>query len=1063
MSYEHRLAPGVHWGIQGKPEDKEFVDSIRKTNDGVRIRWDRPEFKQEQFGVNWLPVRDKKKGDKINVFRMCRKFKDSEEFYRYMMRIPEKERCFNFMYPEKNTDQKLKMDLDVESKNFKGFETKELRKKIYDYVIDVVGGLVAKYFKEPYEKNSELTQTYPFVNHEWPSETVILSENCRKDKISYHIMFLGLGFPDLSHKVEFIKRVKLQAEAVFNDDEELRPLGLDIDLSPYNGTLRLPGSRSIKWPQNDPQPIETFLLPVPGQNCYFGDLEDCFVDNNGHFSKLIANDFTGMEDKTHFLTKEGLKVLIKSIPLPPDFGKNKQQKQPVKPTATAKRKRTEEKKDTDGDIQMEDAESKTVVVVEENQDAKRKELDEQLTLLAKTKFKDMTGLKYTLKESRHSWRVDGGFKWTCGAGFFHDSGRQPKIMLRKHRGNKIKLNVECWSTQCSNHVEKTDIELIPKELAQFAEKTFFKPNTTNHNKKQKPNGENKEEEVVTNDDPVWQTWYDQLSVKHETELDHAKALQSCPQPFFYITTNHKAHAYLDIKHNVFKVIDSSHKEIAVSHFTKAFSDILELHFPGSNNVRKLYCDEQKEANGGTKKVKNENHVTTFWKSITSAFADDTIFTKFDREFTHLLPQQNKTAIDLKTGKIVPLLPSHMFSRFAPIEWPGFGNAELTAKVEQYQQQETILTPEEEQKFFPSIMDFIRPIFLNENVTEATQADQRTIQETLGHFLCGDIYLHYFFVIYSTGRSGKSSILRLLIAVMGPFQSVAAKSIFTQESKANGVTHELNEVCNGVRFAHISEAGAENDETTAKRSRIYTLNTGEKFLAQEMKRLTGGDPIPLRELYTRQKSITQHNAKFCTFTNHLMNLHNNDQNDFAIDERMRIHHLRAQFRKAKDFDEINKKLEIQKQEEAKLRGIVVEPNDDIGVTKKAKKDIEAEIVKDHLNDWISWLVIGSIQKYHNNDIFLSSTYANEATVYSNQHNFETWVRKRVKHDTNATKIERSTIYALYEKYCEENEVDKMIKEVFMAIFKKAFQNNGYVKKNQGKWYFKEHKIETQNIN
>lgn len=139
-----------------------------------------------------------------------------------------------------------------------------------------------------------------------------------------------------------------------------------------------------------------------------------------------------------------------------------------------------------------------------------------------------------------------------------------------------------------------------------------------------------------------------------------------------------------------------------------------------------------------------------------------------------------------------------------------------------------------------------------------------LQRLGGLALTGDISVQAFHVLLGAGANGKSLFMNTLAGVLGDYAHTASGSLLTEKA-AGGASPDLAAL-RGPRLALISEA-----------------NANDRLDASLMKRISGGEPITARRLYSGPETF-QPTATLLLGCNHLPRL---DAEDDAIWRRLRV--------------------------------------------------------------------------------------------------------------------------------------------------------------------------------
>jgi putative DNA primase/helicase len=104
-----------------------------------------------------------------------------------------------------------------------------------------------------------------------------------------------------------------------------------------------------------------------------------------------------------------------------------------------------------------------------------------------------------------------------------------------------------------------------------------------------------------------------------------------------------------------------------------------------------------------------------------------------------------------------------------------------------------------------------------------------VQKLMGYCLTGDVSEHFLPIFYGEGRNGKSTLLKTVMAVLGPDYSGSVPSGFLAKTRGEQHPTKLVELY-GRRLAVDMETGE-----------------GMQFNEELVKRLTGGDQISARRM------------------------------------------------------------------------------------------------------------------------------------------------------------------------------------------------------------------------
>jgi putative DNA primase/helicase len=181
---------------------------------------------------------------------------------------------------------------------------------------------------------------------------------------------------------------------------------------------------------------------------------------------------------------------------------------------------------------------------------------------------------------------------------------------------------------------------------------------------------------------------------------------------------------------------------------------------------------------------------------------------------HLLNVSNGT-LDLRTGTLRPHRREDFISKMCPVEYrPG-------AKCPQWE------------KFISEIMP--------------DRETQEYLQRAVGYTLTGSNAEHVFFVLWGSGRNGKSTFLKTVQALMGDYAKQADFQSFT-EGQSGGIRNDIARL-EGARLVCATE-GKQNG----------------RLAENVIKFLTGGDKVAARFLYQEHREF-EPQMKLWLGTNH----------------------------------------------------------------------------------------------------------------------------------------------------------------------------------------------------
>ncbi|MDD2773000.1 MAG: phage/plasmid primase, P4 family [Elusimicrobiales bacterium] len=149
-----------------------------------------------------------------------------------------------------------------------------------------------------------------------------------------------------------------------------------------------------------------------------------------------------------------------------------------------------------------------------------------------------------------------------------------------------------------------------------------------------------------------------------------------------------------------------------------------------------------------------------------------------------------------------------------------------------------------------------------------------MQRAAGYSLNGDTSEHCLFICYGTGRNGKSTFLKTIWRILGPYAAVTPASTLMEryDGNSNNSSQELAKL-KGIRFVMASEG-----------------EKGQKLAEAQIKAMTGGEPISARFLYHKPFEYVPE-FKIWLSTNYKPNISGTDQ---GIWSRIRLIPFNAYF-------------------------------------------------------------------------------------------------------------------------------------------------------------------------
>ncbi len=185
--------------------------------------------------------------------------------------------------------------------------------------------------------------------------------------------------------------------------------------------------------------------------------------------------------------------------------------------------------------------------------------------------------------------------------------------------------------------------------------------------------------------------------------------------------------------------------------------------------------------------------------------------RFDQQPLHL--NVNNGMIYLPTGDLIPHNPEFYHSKLVPVDFDSQANC-------------------------PIFMQFMDRIF------DGNDAIIKYMQRVMGYSLSGLVREHCLFILYGTGRNGKTTWQTILSDLTGDYHAKAEMRSFLNLGKNTGPREDLARL-KSVRVVSASEIGEE-----------------EKLNVPLIKEITGGEPITARFLY--QKTQTEFLPEFKVF-------------------------------------------------------------------------------------------------------------------------------------------------------------------------------------------------------
>jgi putative DNA primase/helicase len=182
-------------------------------------------------------------------------------------------------------------------------------------------------------------------------------------------------------------------------------------------------------------------------------------------------------------------------------------------------------------------------------------------------------------------------------------------------------------------------------------------------------------------------------------------------------------------------------------------------------------------------------------------------------------------IDLKTGKLMPHKREYMMTKIAPVN---------------YEQSATCPTWE---AFLHKIMGG------KEELIEF-------LQRSVGYSLTGDISEHVMFILYGSGRNGKSTFANTIRDMLGGYADQANPESFMVKKNESSISNDIASL-KGLRLVSTAEG-----------------EEGKRLAESLVKQITGGEPLKAR--FLRQEHFTfAPQFKLWFSTNHKPNIRGTD--------------------------------------------------------------------------------------------------------------------------------------------------------------------------------------------
>lgn len=269
-------------------------------------------------------------------------------------------------------------------------------------------------------------------------------------------------------------------------------------------------------------------------------------------------------------------------------------------------------------------------------------------------------------------------------------------------------------------------------------------------------------------------------------------------------------------------------------------------------------------------------------------------------------------------------------------------------------------------YYDKIDSFMSKIMNNDEET------LRYFQKLIGYSISDNTSDRSFSIWYGIGSNGKSTMIDILMKIMGSYYSTLSKDVLIKssvKSSSGQATPELIPLKNAWMCV-VNET--EEHEI---------LNDGQ------IKLLSGGtDSIQIRPLYKEQITIKP-KSKIILCTNHMPKL---NITDMAMIDRLRCVPFNAR------FVENPKDCEFEK-----------------------NPDLVDELINNHLDSFFEWFIIG-LQDWYNDKKIIQSKKALEFTnKYINDNDTLQQFLDNKTDKCKGNKIKRSVFIEAYESYCYDN--------------------------------------------
>ena len=325
----------------------------------------------------------------------------------------------------------------------------------------------------------------------------------------------------------------------------------------------------------------------------------------------------------------------------------------------------------------------------------------------------------------------------------------------------------------------------------------------------------------------------------------------------------------------------------------------------------------------------------------------------------LLNTKNGT-VDLTTGQLLPHNQEHLITKLTNANY--FSDAECPRWMQ----------------FLDEIMDN------NANLT-------RFLQIALGYALFGDTSEHYLFVLHGTGRNGKSTLIDVLMYLLGDYAMPSAPDLLMNSGSSSHPT-ELADL-RGARFVACIEAES-------------THSLKESLV----KRLTGGDTIKARYMHQNFFAFKPTHTLFLA-TNRIPEVSGNDK---GIWSRLKLIPF------------------------------------DVSFEGKEDKTLKRKLIAEEADGILSWAVKGAIQWYQHGLSFPDEITAASSRWKDDSDLLGRFIEERCA-EAELFEAKSSEIYRAYKQFCEESGERSESANKFSTLM----IEKGYEKKvrNTGKYWLR----------